>query len=125
MIGAMITRVGRPRQQTCHLGHPLSPANVRLNGSGSRECCACARRRSRQWQRQHRASVPRVDDKHPPTIALVVWASQNLHAAWTYHRSHADAAAQAPDDGTPYTIINVAQPKLRPPKINWPITGTP
>jgi len=121
----MITGVGRPRQQSCKCGHLFTPANVRHGRDGRQECCACARRRSRQWQRQHRATVPRVDDKHPPTIALVVWASQNLHATWSYHRSHADAAALAPADGTPHTIINVAQPKLRPPKINWPITGTP
>ena len=124
MIGAMITGVGRPRQTACAFGHPFTEANVRHGRDGRQECCACARRRDRDWKRQHRAHLPIVDDK-PGTVALVVWASQNLHATWTYHRTHADAAAHAPGDGTPYTIINVAQPKLRPPKINWPIVGTP
>jgi hypothetical protein len=99
--------VARPRQIACQLGHPFTPANVRINGSGSQECLVCARRRSRQWARRHRASQPIIDDKHPPTVALVVWASQNLHATWTYHHTHADAAAQAPDDGTPYTIVDI------------------
>ena len=93
-------------------------------GTGGRSAALALGAATGDWKRQHRAHLPIVDDK-PGTVALVVWASQNLHATWTYHRTHADAAAHAPGDGTPYTIINVAQPKLRPPKINWPIVGTP
>ena len=117
--------MARPRQTSCRRGHRFTDANTRLNANNSQVCAVCARRRDRDWKRQHRAHLPIVDDKPAPTIALVVWASQNLHATWSYHRTHADAAALAPANGTPYTIINVAQPKLRPPKINWPITGTP
>ena len=115
--------MGRPRQQTCHLGHPLSPANVRLNANGSQECCACARRRSRQWQRQHRATQHRVDNKPPPppTIALVLYPSDGhggIRACWTYHQTRAAAAELAPDD-CPYTIVDIS----RKPWIDRPSIG--
>ena len=100
--------MGRPRQSTCHLGHPLSPANVRLNAAGSQECLVCARRRSRDWARRHRASQSTVDDKQPPKFALVMWASPNLHAFWTYHHTHADAAAHAPTDA-PFTVVDTSR----------------
>jgi hypothetical protein len=110
---AMIICMGRPRQIACHLGHPLSPANVRYNGSGAQECQACHRRRSRAWARRHRASQPTVDNKSPPTIALVVWGTDErpalLRASWTYRRSRAAAAKLAPTDGTPFSIVDVAR----------------
>ena len=100
--------MARPRQVACHLGHPFTGANVRHGRDGRQVCVVCARRRDRDWKRQHRAHLPIVDDKQPPTIALVVWASQNLHATWTYHRTHADAAAHAPTDA-PFTVVDIAR----------------
>jgi hypothetical protein len=112
--------VGRPRQTACAFGHPFTPANVRYNAAGSQECCACARRRSRQWQRQHRASQPIVDDKRP-TFALVVYPSDGhggIRARWTYHQTRAAAAELAPDD-CPYTIVDIS----RKPWIDRPSIG--
>jgi hypothetical protein len=114
----MITRVGRPRQHSCHAGHSFSPANVRLNNNGSQECQACHRRRSRAWQRRHRAAHPAVDDK-PAPIALVVWAPRSLYASWTFHPSRQAAAALAPGDGTPYSVVDIA----RKPWIHLPPSG--
>jgi hypothetical protein len=42
-------------------------------------------------------------------FALVMWASPNLHAFWSYHRSHADALLHAPTDGTPFTVVDTAR----------------
>jgi len=106
VIGAMITGVGRPRQQSCKCGHLFTPANVRHGRDGRQECCACARRRDRDWKRQHRAHLPIVDDK-PATVALVVWGA-DLRASWSFHRSHADAAAHAPTDA-PFTVVDIAR----------------
>jgi hypothetical protein len=104
--------VSRPVQIACKLGHPFTPANVRYNGNGSQECVVCARRRDRNWKRRHRASQPIVDDKQG-TVALVVWRPTpgrgDLVASWTFHRSYADAAAQAPDDGTAFTVVDIAR----------------
>jgi hypothetical protein len=131
----MIPTVGRPRQTTCARGHRFTDANTRLNGNGSQECVACQRRRNRTWQRRRRvqdisrtpAETSRrrevVDDKQAPGIALVIWAARNLHATWSYHASHADAAAQAPGDGTPYTIVDInRKPWIHPLQIG---KGTP
>jgi hypothetical protein len=41
-------------------------------------------------------------------FALVMWASPNLHAFWSYHRSHADAAALAPTDA-PFTVVDISR----------------
>ena len=106
MIGAMITGVGRPRQTACAFGHPFTEANVRHGRDGRQECCACARRRDRDWKRQHRAHLPIVDDK-PATVALVVWGA-DLRASWSFHRSHADALLHAPTDA-PFTVVDIAR----------------
>ena len=98
--------MGRPRQTACAFGHPFTEANVRHGRDGRQECCACARRRDRDWKRQHRAHLPIVDDK-PATVALVVWGA-DLRASWSFHRSHADAAAHAPTDA-PFTVVDIAR----------------
>jgi hypothetical protein len=115
--------MGRPRQQTCHLGHPLSPANVRVTASGAQKCVACGRRHSRQYRIRQQA---RRENK-PATVALIVWVrnSREFHAAWTFHPSRAAAAKLAPGDGVPFTIIDVARRAPQAPRINWPITGAP
>jgi hypothetical protein len=105
--------MARPRQTACAYGHPLgSPGNTRYNRNGSAECQACHRRRCRDWQRQHRASQPIVDDKQvqAATIALVVWRPQprEYSATWTYHATYAEAAAAAPAD-LPFTIVDIAR----------------
>jgi hypothetical protein len=101
--------VGRPRQKSCSFGHPFTEANVRRGRDGRQVCVVCARRRARDWQRRHRATVPRVDDKQgPPTIALVVWRPREYWASWTFHQTRAEAAAHAPTDA-PYSIVDVAR----------------
>jgi hypothetical protein len=44
---------------------------------------------------------------------LVIWRAKHpaaeFHASWTFHRSRAVAAALAPADGTPYTVVDVAR----------------
>jgi len=108
----MITGVSRPRQIACKCGHPFTQANTRYNGNGAQECVVCARRRSRVWARRHRATQPSVDDKQG-SFALVVWGIDDrpalLRAAWSFHRSRAAAAKLAPDDGTPFSIVDVAR----------------
>jgi hypothetical protein len=37
-----------------------------------------------------------------------MWASPNLHAFWSYHRSHADALLHAPTDA-PFTVVDIAR----------------
>jgi hypothetical protein len=120
----MMGLVGRPRATHCLRNHPFTPANVRYNGNGSQDCVVCARRRSRAWQRRHRVHLPIVDDKQGGPIALVTWQGRAMRASWTFHPSHAHAAALAPADGTPYTIVDVAQ-RCGTPKFNWPMTGAP
>jgi hypothetical protein len=101
--------VGRPRQHACKCGHPLSGANVRVNANGAQVCCTCARRHSHQFRTRQQA---RRKNK-PATIALVLWGIDErpalLRASWTYHRTRADAAKLAPDDGTPFSIVDVAR----------------
>jgi hypothetical protein len=117
--------VARPRQHSCHAGHRFTEANTRLNGNGSQECLACHRRRSRDWQRQHPDNQesldndPAVDDKQPHPIALVVWAPPGLQASWTYHATRDAAAALAPRDGTPFSIVDIT----RKPWIQHPPIG--
>jgi hypothetical protein len=110
-----VWHVGRPRQIACQLGHPFTPANTRLSADGSQQCLVCARRRSRDWQRRHRAHLPPVDDK-PGSVALIIW-SEDLLASWTYHRTHEAAVALAPTDA-PWTVVDVARkPWIKHPSI--------
>jgi len=76
------------------------------------QCLACARRRSRDWQRRRR--LPVVDDKQPKTIALVVWrdcrtASNQVReprASWSFYAYFADARAV-------WTVVDVARKPWR------------
>jgi hypothetical protein len=121
----MMGTVARPRATVCHAGHELTPANVRRNANGAQECLACARRRSRDWQRRRRARLPVVDDKQPKTIALVVWRevrppnqARDFRASFTYFASHADAARAAPRDA-PFTVVDLSRkPWRRMPSID-------
>ena len=116
--------MARPRQTSCRRGHRFTDANTRLNANNSQVCAVCARRRDRDWKRQHRAHLPIVDDK-PATVALIVWAA-DLTASWTFHRDRAAAVASAPGDGSAFTVIDVvARRKLPAPRIHWPIVGIP
>jgi hypothetical protein len=104
----MITRVGRPRQIACQLGHGFTPANVRYTAAGAQKCVACGRQHSRQYRTRQQA---RRENKR--TIALIVWRQESprteFRASWTYHRTHAAAAAFAPRDNTPFCIVDVAR----------------
>jgi hypothetical protein len=114
--------VPRPRVTHCPAKHDLH-VHGRLNVAGSRNCAICERRsareyRARTWARTHRAHHTVVDDKQPPpSIALVVWHLPTLRAAWTYHRTRAAAAAAAPVDGSPFSVVDTARKPwiVRPP----------
>jgi hypothetical protein len=111
--------VSRPRQVVCHAGHPLTPANTRRAASGAQVCLACARRRSRDWQRAQRACLAVVDDK--PTIALVVWTTGSdgeIRASWLMFATRAEAAAAAPHDA-PWSVVDIARPRW----VNYPTVG--
>jgi hypothetical protein len=103
--------VARPRQVACYYGHPFTEANTRLTVSGAQRCVACGRRHSRQYRIREQA---RRQNKR--TIALIVWrkdprrgSRDAFHACWTFHRSRTVAAAFAPRDSSPYSIIDITR----------------
>ncbi len=44
---------GRPRQDACHRGHPLSGANLYIEPDGTRGCKACRAKAHADWRATH------------------------------------------------------------------------
>lgn len=56
LVSNSARQLPRDRLKRCRgYGHPLVKANVVQRRDGRRQCRQCARRRNRQWMRQHRA----------------------------------------------------------------------
>jgi hypothetical protein len=49
-MAAQLRKRGRPRQDACKNGHPLSGDNLYVAPSGERQCCTCRNARHAAWR---------------------------------------------------------------------------
>lgn len=101
--------VGRPVTTECVMGHPRSAANTRRAANGAQVCTICARRAAREY----RARQQQVRQNLSGTIALITWR-WNRHdptprPSWLWFATRERAAAVAPRDGWPFTIVDAAR----------------
>jgi hypothetical protein len=100
--------VPRPVTTVCCAGHPRTDANTRRTATGAQVCTICDRRAHREFRARKQAL------RHDlcGTVALITWAwtkrDPTPRASWRWFSTRERAAAAAPTDGQPVTIVDVA-----------------